>query len=243
MGLNSKIEWTDDTWNCWQGCKRVSPGCSNCYMYRDKKRYGQDPMKIVRSAPATFNAPLTKLKGPLVFVCSWSDFFIEEADEWRQEAWNIIRKTPHLTYQILTKRVERIPDCLSKDWGNGYPNVWLGVSVEHGGYLWRMDVLRKIPAALRFVSAEPLLGPLVLDLRGFNWVITGGESGPNYRPAREEWFLDIRDQCEDAGVSYFHKQGSGARGGDNKLAGRVYDDIPIHKPVEIQREMWAPWEI
>lgn len=158
MGKNSHIQWTNDTWNPWQGCTKISPGCKHCYMYRDKQRFGQDPLAIVRSTPATFNAPLTKLQGPLVFTCSWSDFFLPEADAWRPEAWDIIRQTPHLTYQILTKRPELIPDRLPEDWGNGYANVWLGVSCETQQYADdRIPWLMKTPAAVRFVSAEPLL--------------------------------------------------------------------------------------
>lgn len=116
MGKNSGIEWTDHTWNPWQGCLKVSPGCKQCYMYRDKKRYGQDPMVVVRSKPGTFRKPLQWKQPAKVFTCSWSDFFIEQADNWIDDAWNIIRQTPHLTYQILTKRPENIKDRLPEDW-------------------------------------------------------------------------------------------------------------------------------
>lgn len=231
MAKNSPIEWTNDTWNPWQGCRKVSTGCKNCYMYREKKRYGQDGNNIHRSSDDTFYAPLKKLNGPLVFVCSWSDFFIEEADPWRDEAWDIIRQTPHLIYQILTKRPERIMQHLPADWGNGWPNVWLGVSVENDDYTHRMDVLRDIPAALRFVSCEPLLGPITLNLSGFDWVITGGESGPGCRPADANWFIHIRDQCDFVGVRYFHKQNGGTHKmdghyGGRELNGEIYDEIP-----------------
>ena len=114
MAENSKIQWTDHTWNPWQGCRKVSPGCLNCYMYRDKKRYGQDPATVVRSKPPTFNKPLKWHDPAKVFVCSWSDFFIEDADEWRDDAWEIMRRTPHLTYQILTKRPRNIKDRLPR---------------------------------------------------------------------------------------------------------------------------------
>ena len=237
MGERSAIEWTNDTWNPWQGCRKVSPGCKFCYMYRDKKRYGQDPMTVVRSAPATFNAPLTKLKGPLVFTCSWSDFFIEEADEWRPAAWDIIRRTPHLTYQILTKRPENIADRLPSDWENGYPNVWLGVSVETSDQIGRIGLLNEVPAHLRFVSAEPLLGPLFLwdylESGMVDWVISGGESGSkeSCRLAKKDWFRTLRDECKFWMVPFFHKQHGGSRKidgvwGGRKLDGRTWDEIP-----------------
>lgn len=225
---SSKIEWTNDTWNPWQGCKKISYGCVNCYMYRNKKRYGQNPGIIIRSAPATFNAPLTKLKGPLIFVCSWSDFFIEAADPWRDDAWDIMRSTPHLTYQILTKRPGLIADRLPKDWGDGWPNVWLGVSIEKQDYIYRLNQLTRIPAALRFVSYEPALGSIYianfLQELSIDWVISGGESGPDYRPSHAEWFTRVREQCDDWGVPYFHKQNGGNKMIDGAWGGRWLDD-------------------
>jgi len=234
MGKNSSIEWTDSTVNFWQGCQKVSPGCKNCYMYRDKKRYGQDPATVVRSSPATFNKP-KKWKDPaLVFTCSWSDFFIEQADPWRDEAWDIIRQTPHLTYQILTKRPELVKDRLPDDWGEGWPNVWLGVSIETEDYYWRIMAIEDIPAMVKFVSAEPLLGPLSNLYSYFpviDWVITGGESGPKYRPANLDWFREIRDDCQKWGVPFFHKQHGGNRKvdgvwGGRMLDGRAWDEMP-----------------
>lgn len=172
--------------------------------------------------------------GPLVFTCSWSDFFIEQADEWRAEAWEIIRRTPNLTYQILTKRPENIAARLPDDWGKGWPNVWLGVSIENQQYAHRADELREIPALTRFISAEPLLGAILLNLKGFNWVITGGESGSGFRPADINWFRIIRDQCGHNGVQYFHKQNGGTKKidgvwGGRELDGRVYHEIPSIK--------------
>lgn len=228
MGKNSAIQWTDNTWNPWRGCHKVGDGCKNCYMYRGQRRYGGDPAAVIRAADATFYAPL-KWTGPaLVFVCSWSDFFIEEADPWRTEAWDVIRQSPHLTFQIPSKRPENIADRLPSDWGAGWPNVWLGVSVESDRYYRRLDILETIPAALRFVSAEPLLGPL--DLRPYlaggrwHWVITGGESDPkDPRPADPAWFRDIRDQCLTAGIPYFHKQNGGRHQIGDAWGGRVLD--------------------
>lgn len=250
MGLNSKIEWTEATWNPVTGCTKISPGCKNCYAERVARRLqamGQPNYVNGFSLTAhehMLDKPLRWKKPKMIFVNSMSDLFHKDIpSRFVGKVFDVMRRAFWHTFQVLTKRPERIPDCLLEDWDNGYSNVWLGVSVENADYLWRMDTLREIPATLRFVSAEPLLGPLVLDLRGFDWVITGGESGPNCRPADEQWFLNIRDQCKDAGVSYFHKQNGGVRGGENKLAGRVYDDIPTHKSVEIQKELWAPWEI
>lgn len=176
MADRSAIEWTDSTWNPWRGCDKVSPGCAHCYMFRDQERYGRDPSTVVRAADPTFYAPIRKASWQrerdqailtrgrhLVFTCSWSDWFHPAADEWRDEAWSIIRDTPSSIYQILTKRPECMADHLPDDWGEGYPNVWLGVSIENRRFVHRADLLRETPAAVRFVSAEPLLGPLVPD--------------------------------------------------------------------------------
>lgn len=237
MASNSSIEWTDDTWNPWTGCLKVSPGCKNCYMYRDKKRHGQDAMIIVRSKAATFNAPLKKYKGPLVFTCSWTDFFIPHADKWRSEAWDIIRQTPHLTYQILTKRPEFMPFRLPEDWGNGWGNVWLGVSVELADYLWRIDELENIPAVIKFVSYEPALE--YVDFKPYantiDWLISGGESGFNARPANLDWFRQVRDDCERVGIDYFHKQHGGSKKIDGAYGGMLLDGKCYHNlPVEVK---------
>lgn len=210
MGQHTKIEWTDATYNPWRGCDKVSPGCAHCYMFRDQARYGRDPSVVVRCSAATFYAPLRKREwldlpeGSLVFTCSWSDWFHEDADPWRDEAWDVVRRRPDLTWQILTKRSERAAEHLPGDWGDGWPNVWMGVSIENRRFVHRAAQLCEIPAAVRFVSAEPLLGPLVgdavpaptdavrtswldgwcvgLDLTGIDWLIAGGESGgPGHR--------------------------------------------------------------
>lgn len=158
MGDVTQIEWAGSSWNPWYGCTKISPGCDHCYMFRDMRKYGRDPETVTRSK-TKFREPL-KWKAPRrVFTCSWSDWFHEAADEWRPEAWEIIRATPHLTYLILTKRPGRIAAHLpwtTEPW----PNVWLGVTVELDRFAWRAKVLSEIPAAVRFISAEPLLGPL-----------------------------------------------------------------------------------
>lgn len=228
MSETTGIEWTDKTWNPWQGCTQVSPGCAHCYMYREKVRYGQDPETVVRSKPPTFGAPLKWRTPAMVFTCSWSDWFHEAADSWRDEAWDIIRRTPHLTYQILTKRSERIEDHLPRDWGTGWPNVWLGVSIENQRFATRVKHLADVYAAVRFVSAEPLLGPVTFAgqlyeeafTRYVDWVIVGGESGPGCRPMDLEWARSLRDECAAAGVAFFLKQLGGwpdKRGGAEAL--------------------------
>lgn len=250
MGERSVIEWTDSTWNPWRGCDKVSPGCAHCYMFRDQRRYGRDPEVVVRAADPTFYAPINHLgktsraskwskerdrciaeKGRhFVFTCSWSDWFHPAADDWRREAWEIIRRTPLSTYQILTKRPERIAECLPEDWGDGYPNVWLGVTIENRRFVDRADVLRAVPASVRFISAEPLLGSLIpgLNLRGIDWVITGGESGPRHRRFDPLWAREIRHLAEMEGTAFLHKQNGGPRPDSNGrlLDGRTYDELP-----------------
>lgn len=222
MADKTKIQWTGSTWNPWQGCKKVSPGCKYCYMYRDKYRYGHDPEIVKRSSKATFEKPL-KIKDPSkIFTCSWSDFFHPDADEWRAEAWEIIKNTPQHTYQILTKRPERILDHLPDDWGNGYDNVWLGVSAENSKYFkMRMQQFDIVPAKIKFVSAEPLIGEIDQEtltewLTGsqhgqLDWIIIGGESGNNtgeyrYRECKIEWIKEIIDWQKSWGRSVFVKQ-------------------------------------
>lgn len=209
MGKTTNIEWTDRTWNPWHGCTKVSPGCAWCYMWRDKARYGQDPQLVKRSAPSTFRSPLRWKEPALVFTCSWSDFFHETADAWRADAWEIIRRTPHLTYQVLTKRPERIAAHLPPDWGAGWPNVWLGTSVENARWTHRIQQLAEVPARVRFLSCEPLLGPVSIahGLAPFiHWVIAGGESGPKARTMKLEWAQALRDQCRYEGIPFFLKQ-------------------------------------
>ncbi len=218
MGKESGIEWTEATWNPWHGCHKVSPGCAHCYMYRDKIRFGQKPDDVVRSR-TTFEAPLEWKEPKTVFTCSWSDFFIEEADEWRNEAWEIIRQTPQHTYQILTKRPGRILTHLPSGWP--LPNVWLGVSVENARFYWRIEQLRAVPASVRFLSLEPLLAPMPdLPLQGISWVIVGGESGPRCRPMKAEWVREIRNLCARQQVPFFFKQWGGAK---KSVAGRILD--------------------
>lgn len=203
MGKRSGIEWTEATWNPWHGCTKISPGCAHCYMYRDKRRYGQDPEKIVRSS-GTFNDPLKWKDGKLIFTCSWSDFFIQEADAWRWEAWDVIFNTPQHIYQILTKRIGRLDDL---DISVMPRNVWLGVSVENSRYLQRIEALQNISAERRFISYEPLLGRISpFSPEGIHWAIVGAESGPGARPMDLDWAREIRDKCAKHGIAFFMKQ-------------------------------------
>ena len=227
MGKTS-IGWTNYSHNFWYGCKKVSAGCKLCYAEREMNRFGRDFNTTTRAKG--FDKPL-KWKDPaMVFTCSWSDFFIEDADEWRDDAWDIIRRTPHLTYQILTKRPENIRSRLPEDWGAGWENVWLGVSIENKENYSRGLNLADIPAKTRFISAEPLLGPLdlfwLLSSKYIHWVIVGGESGPGFRPMDLEWAKDILHQCKDFYVPFFMKQDSGPKPG---MRGRIPDDLWIQQ--------------
>ena len=242
---NSLIQWTDSTVNFQMGCKKVSEGCKYCYMYRDFQRYGRDPQKVVQVSEKTIMNTLKKTKpGSKIFTNSWSDFFIEEADPWREEQWKIIRDTPQFIWQILTKRPERIKNCLPPDWGeNGYPNVWLGTTIENEKHLNRLDELCEIPATLYFVSAEPLLGPIDFTLESsfgipyaflIDWLILGGESGFStgkylYRPCEVEWMEKIISDVKANSVakifvkqmgSYLAKKGLGTPINKN---GRIAD--------------------
>lgn len=233
MGEKTGISWTSRTQNFWKGCEKVSPGCKNCYMFREMKQYGMNPEEVTRTKtwknPRKWNEEAAKNGEPqLVFTCSWSDFFIEEADEWRDDAWDVIKNTPWLQWQVLTKRIKRVKDHLPDDWGEGYPNVWLGTSIESKTYNWRADVLREIPAKIRFISAEPLLGPLTnLNLKDIHWLIAGGESGPDYRPMDKEWAKGLRDMCKSAGTAFFFKQSANLYPGTDPLIdGVAYEEYP-----------------
>lgn len=239
MGKNTTIAWTETvmpdgtvtpghSWNPWQGCRKVSPGCLNCYMYRDKKRYGQDPAVVVRSKSATFNAPLKWKEPAKVFVCSWSDFFIEDADAWRDEAWEIMRRTPHLTYMLLTKRPQNISDRLPPGWP--LKNVWLGVTAEdQERFDARMPYLINagMQSPVMFVSIEPMIGPIHLHSIGANlWVICGGESGPDARKMNPEWALSLKQRCEATGTPFFMKQMSGGQPIPDYLQGQEFPRLP-----------------
>ena len=238
----SKIEWTEQTWNPVTGCTKVSAGCKHCYAERMALRLrAMAAPGYARGFDLTPHAdrldqPLERKKPTLYFVCSMADLFHEEVpDDFVDRVFMTIRRTPRHTYQLLTKRAERLPDFFAS---RPVPaNVWLGVTVEdrrHG--LPRIDHLRRVPARVRFLSVEPLLEDLgPLDLDGIGWVLVGGESGPDTRPMREAWALSVRDRCAAAGVAFPFKQW-GAWGPDGvrrdqkangrSLAGRLWDERP-----------------
>lgn len=242
MGYNSSIEWTTHTFNPWWGCTKVSDGCKHCYAETLSKRYGHKvwgpgrARRIMSDAhwqgPLTWNADArTKNIRYRVFCASMADVFEEAAPIGELERlWQLIRDTPFLDWQLLTKRPHRILDSLPNDWGDGYPNVWLGTSVEDTRVVGRIGHLVQIPSVVHFLSLEPLIGPLHnLPLEGIDWVIVGGESGAGARPIKEEWVLDIRDQCRRAEVAFFFKQWGGVnkKKAGRLLNGRTYDDLPI----------------
>lgn len=237
MGKTSAIEWTDATWNPWYGCTKVSEGCKNCYAERNMKRVGKDFDAITRSK-TTFLDPLKWEEPQIILLGSWMDFFHRNVrPSWRDDVWEIIRKTPRHTYLILTKRPGLARDYMPRDWSRNwdkeFSHVWLGVSVEKQSVLHRVITISKIPTTHLFVSAEPLLGRIkftfYLDL--IDWIITGGESGPNPRPCNLDWVRHIRDQCLDADVPFFHKQHGGSKKideawGGKKLDGQIWNETP-----------------
>lgn len=163
-----------------------------------------------------------------LFHLSWSDFFIPAADAWRPEAWKVIRRTRNIIYQILTKRPENIPDRLPADWREGYPNVWLGASIENGRFISRRDFLIRIPAIVHFISAEPLLGPLSrLDLTDIEWLIVGGEGGPGFRSMVLDWPRELLAKARAARTAFFFKQSAAIRTEmGTSLGGKVYHEYP-----------------
>jgi protein gp37 len=201
---HSAIEWTEATWNPTSGCTKVSPGCDRCYAERMTHRFpkaypnGFD-LTIRRAA---LELPLRWQKPRIIFVNSMSDVFHASVPEsYIVEIFDVMQRAQQHTFQVLTKRAERLARVAPRlPWPK---NVWIGVSVESTAYRWRIDYLRSVPAAVRFVSAEPLLGPLNVDLTGIHWLIAGGESQAGARPAEELWFRNLRDQCLAAGVPFF----------------------------------------
>ena len=226
MSDRSDIEWTDATWNPVRGCQKISPGCKHCYAETFSERFRGVPGHPfeqgfdLRLVPGALDLPRRWRSGRLVFVNSMSDLFQDEVPaEFIQRAFAVMRECPQHQFQVLTKRAERLVELAPDlDWA---PNVWMGVSVENEDYKWRIDLLRRVPATIRFISVEPLLGPIEkLPLKGIHWVIAGGESGPRAREMKPEWARSIRDQCVDAGVPFFFKQWGGVQ---RKLAGRRLD--------------------
>jgi protein gp37 len=264
---------TGASWNPWMFCHKLGKGpengCKFCYMFRQvlSKRtqkihpdWKPDHPQLTKS---TQSAP-SHMKGrQMIFTCSWSDFFIREADAsgWRDHAWQVIRANPQHIFRICTKRVERIrppngpsllPDDWDSEWDGAYSHVWLGCTVEHQRWAWRMDMLRQIPCTLRWVSAEPLLSDLRLDLDGFAFVVDGGESGgrdengnwEKIRPADPDWFRNLRDQCahHNPPILYCHKQHGGLKKCSKALHKRLLADgkfTTINQPFPNHERSWG----
>lgn len=244
MSTVSRIEWTEQTWNPTTGCTKISPGCKYCYaetMARRLKAMGvkgyENGFKL-NILPERLAEPLNRRKPTTYFVNSMSDLFHNEIPfEFLDQVFDVIRRTPQHTYQILTKRATRMRRYFVPGERILSANVWLGISVEDRKYgLPRIDELREVEASIRFLSVEPLLEDVgEIDLTGIHWVIVGGESGPKARPMRPEWVADIKEQCEEQGVAFFFKQWGGW-GSDGKkrhkkengrvFAGKTWDQMP-----------------
>jgi protein gp37 len=234
MAGQSRIEWTESTWNPVTGCTKISPGCAHCYAERMAKRLkamGQPNYANgfrLTLHEHVLDAPLVWRKPRTVFVNSMSDLFHDDVPlSFIRKTFEVMRRADRHIFQVLTKRSERLAALAGRlPW---LSNVWMGVTIENAEYLYRADHLKRVPAAVRFVSLEPLLGPLPdLDLGGIDWVIAGGESGPGARPMRPEWVRGVRGRCVAAGVPFFFKQWGGVRKkrAGRTLDGRTWDGMP-----------------
>ena len=241
MAQTSSIEWTEATWNPVTGCSEVSPGCAHCYAKVFAERWRGVPGHPyeqgfdLRLWPERVELPLQWRKPKMIFVNSMSDLFHEDIPlTFVEEIFETMAAAYWHTFQILTKRHERLVELAGGfDWP---PNVWMGTTIENRRFVHRADALREVPAAVRFISAEPLLGPLKgLELTGIDWLIAGGESGPRHRRIDAAWVRTLRAECEAADVAFFFKQWGGHRPKSNgrELDGRVWDNYPVPKQREL----------
>jgi len=249
MAQSSKIEWTDATWNPVAGCTIASAGCSNCYAMRmaarlaamGNKKYAGLTRKSGARAVWTgkisldvksLSAPYKWRKARKVFVNSMSDLFHPSVpDEFIARVWRVMIETPQHTYQVLTKRPDRMRRLLSDPSFGLAPNIWIGTSVEDAAVAHRIEELRAIPGYIRFISFEPLIGPVgAVNLTDIDWAIVGGESGPRSRPMNPVWVQQIEDRCRDYGTAFFFKQwgGTNKKATGRTLNGRTYDEMPAH---------------
>jgi protein gp37 len=246
MGQQSTIEWTDATWNPVTGCTEVSPGCDHCYARVFAERWRGTPGHPyeqgfdLRLWPERLNYPLQWKKPRRIFVNSMSDLFHKDVpDDFILQVFAVMAQADLHTFQVLTKRPDRLVRLIPKITAHLstfthqsllWPaHIWLGVSVETLQYKWRVDKLRRVPVAVRFISAEPLLGSLrELDLTNIHWVIAGGESGPGHRSCNPIWIQELHDRCEQSDVAFFFKQWGGRtpKAGGRLLNGRTYDEYP-----------------
>jgi len=227
MAANSKIEWTECTWNPVTGCTKISPGCQNCYAERMARRLQAMGQPNYRNGfhltlhPHMLDLPLRWRRPRMIFVNSMSDLFHKDVPlDFIQQVFDVMRRASQHRFQILTKRSERLRELSPKlTWPD---NIWMGVTVENRDYTYRIDHLRQTGAAVKFISFEPLLSPInEIDLNGIDWAILGGESGPGARPMPREWVTDIRDQCTAARVPFFFKQWGGV---NKKANGRTLEN-------------------
>lgn len=256
---DTAIEWTDATWNPVAGCTVISPGCTNCYAMRMASRleamgtakYQSLTRKsgtravwtgIVSLDRSALNVPLTWSKPRMVFVNSMSDLFHDRVPtEFIESVWGVMGRAQHHTFQILTKRTERMAQLAAS-----LPllaNVWLGTSVECDDYFWRLEALRRTRAAVRFVSFEPLLGSVrQVKLKDIDWAIVGGESGPGARHMDAKWVHEIRDACRLAGTAFFFKQwgGTNKKRAGRELEGKTWDEFPVTHPSEYAQRPYVP---
>ncbi|HEX5258647.1 MAG TPA: DUF5131 family protein [Sphingomicrobium sp.] len=247
MAQTSKIEWTDVTWNPVAGCTIESAGCSNCYAMKMAARLAamgnEKYMGLTRKSGGrsvwsgkialdvrSLSAPYKWRKPRKVFVNSMSDLFHPSVpDQFIERIWRVMTETPQHTYQVLTKRPGRMRELLLKSTFGAAPNIWIGTSVEDAAVLDRIEELRAIPGFIRFISFEPLIGPVgAVDLTDIDWAIVGGESGPRSRPMNSEWVQQVADRCSAYGTAFFFKQwgGTNKKAAGRTLNGRTYDEMP-----------------
>lgn len=245
MSDNSAIEWTDATWNPVTGCSKVSPGCAHCYAETFSERWRGVPDHPyeqgfdLRLWPGRLELPLHWKRPRRIFVNSMSDLFHEDIPEaYIHQVFGVMERADWHIFQVLTKRHERLAELApTLPWPK---HIWAGVTIENNRFAHRADYLRQVPSAVRFISAEPLLGPVPdLQLDGIDWVIAGGESGPIHRPPKAEWFLDLRDRCVEAEVAFFFKQWGGriSKSGGRLLDGREWSEMPTARERWIERPL------
>jgi protein gp37 len=238
MGNKTKIRTADHTMSFWIGCSRVSEGCKNCYAesFHRFTKWTPDFWTVTRAKttwrnPAKWQRDAAAMgKVDIVFGDSLDDFFHPAADQWRGEAWRIVRSTPNLLWRFTTKRADLVADRLPADWGTGYPNVWLGTTCEMRKYLWRLDAIKKVPAAAHYLAAEPLLEDLMPDLadhvQGIDWAVVGGESGGGCRTMDPQWARNIRDLCRDRSIAFWFLGHSGGHQKETLLDGVEHTAYP-----------------